>query len=46
MAETMDEEGIPGGQFHNIQREAKPLDMKDVVLTLWSMDDLKPAVKQ
>lgn len=46
MAETMEEAGVPGGQFHNIQREAKPLDMGDVVLTLWSMDDLKPAVKQ
>lgn len=46
MAEIMEEAGIPGGQFCNIHREAKPLDMGDVVLTLWSMDDLKPAVKQ
>lgn len=47
-AETEATEGAdaPGGQLRNVKREAKPLDMGDVVLTLWSVDDLQPAVKQ
>lgn len=47
-AETEATEGADasGGQLRNVKREAKPLDMGDVVLTLWSVDDLQPAVKQ
>lgn len=45
-AEAMETPGASDGQFRNVKREAKPLDMGDVVLTLWSMDDLQPAAKQ
>lgn len=45
-AQAAAEAGGPGGQLRNVRREAKPLNMGDVVLTLWSVDDLQPAVKQ
>ncbi len=44
-AEAVSEGGMGGGNTPRTIREAQPIDMSAVVLTLWSVDDL-PQAKQ